>query len=193
MKHVNLFEQFVNETYSERTKYSPIKVDSVNKNAYKKLNSDTEEFLSYLVHDKKHVLDNTAPSYELNKILSLVKGAKYSGYLYRGLYPLELTEFKVGQTGEFDRYTSFSESIDIAKGFAYNTKFLFRVKNPTGGFNYGGWMQEYYDGHEEDDEINFARYEREYIFSRNQKYQVTGVNKQGSFTVIDIEFLEGKP
>lgn len=185
MKYIQLFEK-----YLESTKYTPIKIDSINKSAYKKLNSDIEQFLSYLVHDKKHVLDNVKPSYELDRILSLVKNTVYSGYLYRGLYPIEVTEFKVGQTGVFNRYTSFSESIDIAKNFAYDTKFLFRVKNPKGGFNYGGWMQGYFNDVEE---INFARYEREHIFSQNQKYQVTGVNKQGSFTIVDIEFLEGKP
>lgn len=183
------------DSFDPDKKYSEIKIDPVNKDAFKKLekDKDTSEFLAYLIHDKSNVTSNAEEVPDMTKVFNLTKDAKHEGSLYRGMWGANPDDYKVGQTGEFGRYQSFSEEEGVAKSFAGQEKgqgVVFKVDNPTGGFNYGGWIQNSTDAEDDaDDNINFARYEREHIFDRKQKYKVAKIEKNGPFTVVHIKFI----
>lgn len=184
------------ERYDEQKKYSEIKIDKVNKEAFEQLekDKDTSEFLAYLIHDKSHVTSNAEEVPEMTKIFKMTKDAEYKGNLYRGMYDASPNDFKVGEVKKFGRYQSFSETDGVARQFAgtkENEGVVLSVKNPKGGFNYGGWIQDNIDPKEDqNEEINFARFEREHIFDRNQKYKVVEVVKDGPFTIVNIEFID---
>jgi hypothetical protein len=179
-------------SYDGSKEYPKIEIDPVNQEALKKLkkDEDTSEFLSYLIHDKSNVTANTEEVPEMTKVFKMTKDAEYKGTLYRGMHSSSPDDFKVGQTSTFGRYQSFSEDEAVAKSFSGQEKgqgVVLKVENPSGGFNYGGWLQQNMDS--EDENLNFARYEREHLFDRNQKYEVIKKEKQGPFTVVHIKFI----
>jgi hypothetical protein len=183
------------EAFDEDKDYSEIKVDAASQKAFKALEKDEDvtEFLGYLVHDKSHVTDNTDEVPEMKKVFELTKDVEHKGSLFRGMYSAKASDFKVGQKKSFGRYQSFSESDGVAKGFSGAEKdqgVVLRVDNPKGGFNYGGYLQQNIEKYgEEAGDMNFARYEREHIFDRNQKYEVTKIEDSKPFTIVHIKFI----
>lgn len=184
------------DRYDEEEKYPEIKIDKANKAAFNKIAKDDDltEFLSYLIHDKSHVTSNEEEVPEMSKIFKMTKNAEYEGNLYRGMYNANPKDFKVGDVKPFGRYQSFSETEEVAKTFAGNKEnegVVLSVKNPKGGLNYGGWIQANINPEDDqNDDINFARFEREHIFDRNQKYKVVKIEKDGPFTIVNIEFVD---
>lgn len=105
--------------------------------SYEKLSFRDHESLSYLQHDKSHIMSNWA------KLDALENALKYYSEkapdLYRGLYPREVSnvigDLKVGKTFSFERYTSFSEKKEIGIMFGQKTKSVMHLEGGF-GFNY---------------------------------------------------------
>jgi hypothetical protein len=163
---------------------------------YNKIISDTEleEFMSYLIHDKSHVMDNKSPSPRLEKVLQLVKGQRYDLPLYRGLYTEKEKDFTVGEVYEFPRYQSFSEKIEIAKRFSVKGLILKAITS-VNGFNYGDYVvhnlnslkkedPETYQDIDGDFLVKGAIEEAEWLFPRNSNFLVEDISKEGKYTII---------
>ena len=74
------FSQFITEA-----KYHKI---------FEKISDDDIEFLLYLVHDKSHVMDNTRPIPNMERVLKLTKRLAILPRLYRGLHTQDIEVFK---------------------------------------------------------------------------------------------------
>ena len=181
--------------YSPKTKYPPIEADAATEKAIEQIDKDQDlrDFLANLVHDKSNVMANDGDNPDMEKVFKLTKDAKYEGELYRGMWGASPDDFQVGDVKTFDRYQSFSETKEVALGFAgqeRNQGVVFKVVNPKGGFNYAAWMQKNDKSLPVNkDDLNFARYEREHIFDRKQKYEVVKKEKEGPFTIVEIKFV----
>ena len=168
----------------------------------KELPEEDVQNLSFLIHEKQAAGIPTESLGSVEKALDLSKNTSTKTPLYRGLYGEEikyLGDVKKGDFIDFDRYKSFSEKPDIAKGFG-GTNVLLKANSSKGGFNYGDFVQESmkdykkkspadYDMEDGDFIFDSAKEEAEWIFGRNKGFKITDVKKEGDFTVIegDIE------
>lgn len=181
MKRIQLFEQYIFE--------NSFKI-------YDKIMRDEElsTFLGFLIHDKKHVLDNKSTSSELEKIFKMVKGKNLNQPLYRGLYDEKIEEFVIGESYNFLRYQSFSENIETAQRFSKNGLIL-KANTSVNGFNYGKYTEyslkslkkenpDLYLDIDGEFYIEFAIKEAEWLFPRTSKFIVENINNQGSYTII---------
>jgi hypothetical protein len=184
MKKIKLFEEFITE--KSNSIYDKILADN-----------NLTQFLNYLVHDKKHVMDNKGTTPELEKVFRLTKGQKYNQPLYRGLYTESIEDFVIGETYEFPRYQSFSENLEIAERFSKNG-LIIQVTNSVGGFNYGGYLvysfeklkkddPKMYDAEDGDFMIEGALEEAEWLFPKNTNFIVQDISKKGKYTIISGE------
>lgn len=176
--------------FDEKTKYPEIEVDEKTTAQFKQIDKDKDlkEFLGYLVHSKDHVFNNTEDVPEMQKVFDIVKDSEYNKPLYRGMYKVNADDFKVGQEATFGRYQSFSEDPKVAKSFADpepGKTVVLKLNRAKGAFNYGAYISKKVKGYVG----NVARYEREHIIDRNQKYKVTKIEKEGPFTIVNIELI----
>lgn len=95
-------------------------INENNINVFKKISNNLYlvDFLINLIHEKSHIITQKGKYNELNKVFKFVKNEVCKFNLYRGLYPQEIKDFKVGEKIKLDRYTSFSENIKIAETFS---------------------------------------------------------------------------
>ena len=181
------------EEFDENKKYAKLKPTEADIKAFKQIDKDKElsEYLGYLVHEKSNVMDNDEEVPEMTKVFKATKDVEFKGSLYRGMYSASPKDFKVGQTKSFGRYQSFSENPGVAKGFSGSKEdqgVVLKVDNPKGGFNYGAWLENNL-GKDDEDVMQVARFEKEHIFDRNQKYKVTKIEDSKPFTIVHIEFI----
>ena len=181
------------EQFDDNKKYAKLKATEADANAFKQIDKDKElsEYLGYLVHEKSNVMDNDEEVPEMTKVFKATKDVEHKGSLFRGMYSASPKDFKVGQTKSFGRYQSFSESPGVAKGFSGSKEdqgVVLKVDNPKGGFNYGAWLENNL-GKDDEDVKQVARFEKEHIFDRNQKYKVTKIEDSKPFTIVHIEFI----
>lgn len=177
-------------------------VESPSTQILKNLPEEDVQNLSFLIHEKQAAGIPTESLASVEKALDLSKNTSTKTPLYRGLYGEEikyLGDVRKGDFINFDRYKSFSEKPDIAKGFG-GTNVLLKANSSKGGFNYGDFVQESMKDYKkrsptdyamEDGDFIFdsAKEEAEWIFGRNKGFKITDVKKEGNFTVIegDIE------
>lgn len=178
--------------YKEKTKYEPLEVRKVDNEVYNKVNKnpDVKEFLNYLIHSKENVMDNNKKVPELEEVLSKCKNVVNDKPLYRGMYNVKPSDFKVGETMEMGRYQSFSEDDGVSKDFAVDSGVIIQLDKSKGSFNYGGWVQNELESAKKAEDkqvLNLARYEKEHIFSRDAKMKITKIEKRGDFTYVIAE------
>lgn len=145
-------------------------------------------FINMLVHDKRHVIKNITRVPEMDTIFS-VASENTTIPLYRGLH--RTVEASAGESIIFDRYESFSESLDVAKTFTkVNT--ILKATNATGGFKYWKYMiQQLNDPLNDmvDEDINeelrrILLKEREWIFNIGSIFFVDSIYEQDGYKII---------
>jgi len=187
MKYLHFFEDFLLE--NTRSVYSKLAN-----------NPSLSTFLGFLLHGKSHVMDNQGASREMDAILSMVKNEKYNKPLYRGLYIEKAEDFIEGENYVFNRYQSFSQNIKIAEEFTQNNIIL-QANTSIGGFNYGGYLINYYENlkyndpmmyviEDGDSIIDSAKEESEWIFPRGTKFQVEKKVQKGKLLIIQGEIVK---
>lgn len=182
-----------------------------------KLSKKELEQLSYLVHDKQHVIKLTKKGFSENKLLNklLTNDSTFSGKnLYRGLYQQEIpSSIAVGEVVNLNKYASATEDIEVARQFSENntSKLVVELENPL-AYNYYQRMvsennklknsdPEAYDDMDGDYINEVLLEEKEWIVPGG-KYQITKIrteNNQQIATVKQIstgikkEEVTGKP
>jgi len=167
------------------------------KQSYDKLNYRDEEDLSYLIHDKSHVLLTRK-----SRLEGLENAFKYyselAPHLYRGLYKEEVQEIgnlQRGKTFSFGAYLSFSEKVTVGFSFGSETHHLLFLKKGM-GFNYCKYstsvLEELkqsnpkeYNAVDGDFLIKELESEKEWILPRETKFTITDFNSGLGFTVIE--------
>lgn len=160
---------------------------------------EEKEQLGLLIHDKEHLgVPEGTPVAGVEKALRTMSKTS-SKPLYRGLS--QKVEAKPGMVLNFKGYTSFSEDVDIADGFAdsYGTKMIMWVARGK-GFNYGEWYRKdlekirdtdpaQWDAIDGDYLLGSAEDEKEWIFPLKSKFQVEQIQIKHGVTFIRVKQL----
>jgi hypothetical protein len=187
MKNLIKFSQFINESLSLSGRF----------------NDDENEILSFLMHDKAHVLGEEHKNDPiLHSIFNKVKAEYYKGTLWRGVYQSEKDLYEelhlTGEAGITTRYTSFSESKETAILFSTRTNILIEIRDGKGILNYHQWIREMAEqelemngGDTEDPNyemlIETADEELEHIMNIGTSIKVIGKRQEGDLTIYTIK------
>lgn len=165
-------------------------------------NDDEIEILSFLIHDKGHVLGRGTEHEQdpiLDSVFDKVKSYIFVYPLWRGIYSDEkqiLEDLYTSQNKlKTSRYISFSESKDVALSFSKRTKTLIELIDSKGLLNYHQFIREVMaqieleiNGKEGyDDIINMADKELEHIMNIGTTIQVIGKRQEGDITIYTIK------
>ena len=163
------------------------------------LTPEDEEELSYLVHDKNHVMTPKGiPA--LDKAINSMS-EECSVPLYRGLHSMSLDDFSNASPGKvvtFRGYTSFSEDPLIAQSFAKTSKTVLVLSPTSKGFNYSGWLRSKMEDLREEDPDTFDESdgetlietcdeEKEWIFPQGSSFRVISTSSKNGFTECVVE------
>ena len=176
------FSQFITEA-----KYHKI---------FEKILDDDIEFLLYLVHDKSHVMDNTRPIPNMERVLKLTKRLAILPRLYRGLHTKDIEVFKKHMEDEEeyfpDRYQSFSEDLKVAQKFSKGI--IYTSNDNHAGFPYSDFLEWYYTNLKQTDPEEYEDQdgdgilkdnEKEWIFPMDNYYRIEKITKKGKFWMVD--------
>lgn len=162
-----------------------------------------ESLLWTMVHDKGHVLDANRPDSSLDALIKTYSESPKIP-LYRGLYDKELMAiFKQSKSPsvKLDKYLSFSQNVNVARGFAKTSgtdtvlEILPGPKNKA--FQY--WKRTYdlmaaadvdkeFNGDEEEREmlLDGLKAELEWIYSYGFLFKILQSRSEGGIQVITI-------
>lgn len=169
----------------------------VNKRIIK--NEEVSEFLSYLVHDKDHVMNNKTDVKELDFVFDITKNYKTPVVLYRGLYEEEERDFIVDKFFNFYRYSSFSENIEVARSFS-TSKDILKINSSVKGFCYHSFLTKVFtdlknidfdefESQDGQEMLDTADEEKEWIFNIDTKFKVTKIYNDGGFRIIEGDLI----
>jgi hypothetical protein len=165
-----------------------------------RFNEEEAEILGFLMHDKAHVLGRTGHGNDptLASIFNKVKGERYRGTLWRGIYREEKelyeTLYLTREAATVTRYLSFSESRETAILFSKLTNILIELTDSKGLLNYHQWIREIAEqdlksGGDEyyyRDLMETADVELEHIMNIGTRIQVIAKRQEDDLTIYTI-------
>jgi len=157
------------------------------------LTDDDRETLHLLQHDKELTgaeYDQRLPA--IDRALAMFK-KPCTTPLYRGLPPGR-GNASFDKLLKFKGYASFSESLEIAEGFADQTGVIVKLVRARDAFCYYEWLESEFRAMDRDSfemadgdwAIQAARDEAEWIFPFASTFQVNRTTKRNGITLIEV-------